>query len=186
MRPTLVSTKTSIPRVPPGIVERASLIEHVRAGLSCPLTLVSAPAGYGKTTLLSALAQQKEPTILKAAWLSLDAGDNDRVSFWTDFISALQNQNPHIGESSLQMLGMPQLSSIQPILVDLINEINSEAQPAQAFVLILDDYHVVEEPAIHQDLTFLIEHLPWRLRLVISTRVDPPLPLARLRARAGH
>jgi LuxR family transcriptional regulator, maltose regulon positive regulatory protein len=178
-----VSTKISIPRVPPGMIERESLIERVRTGLSCPLTLVSAPAGYGKTTLLAALTHQKEPTILKATWLSLDSGDNDRVSFWTDFISALQTQNPHIGESSLQMLGMPQLSSIQPIQVDLINEINSGAQPAQAYVLILDDYQVVEEPAIHQDLTFLIEHLPWRLRLVISTRVDPPLPLARLRAR---
>jgi len=81
MRPTLVSTKISIPRVPPGIVERASLIERVRVGLSCPLTLVSAPAGYGKTTLLAALIHQKEPTILKVAWLSLDAGDNDRVQF---------------------------------------------------------------------------------------------------------
>ena len=183
MRTSIVSTKIGIPRLKADIVERASLINRIKAGLNCPLTLVSAPAGYGKTTLLAALIHQSDATGLKAAWLSLDGNDNDRVNFWTHFISALQTQNKHLGESSLQMLGVPQLVSIQPLLIDLINEISAGETLVQPYILILDDYHLIEEPAIHQDLTFLIEHLPWQLRLVISTRVDPPLPLARMRAR---
>ena len=182
MQTSIVSTKIGIPRLRADIVERASLINRIKAGLNYPLTLVSAPAGYGKTTLLAALIHQSDSIGLKAAWLSLDGSDNDRVNFWTHFISALQTQNEHLGESSLQMLGVPQLVSIQPLLIDLINEISAGETLVQPYILILDDYHLIEEPAIHQDLTFLIEHLPWQLRLVISTRVDPPSP-ARMRAR---
>jgi LuxR family maltose regulon positive regulatory protein len=155
-------------------------MERLTAGLQCPLTLISAPAGYGKTTLLAALANEIPQSI---AWFSLDEEDNNPVSFWSHLISALQTRQPQKGETALQMLGLPQVPSIKPLIVDLINEIAGVEPPVQPYVIILDDYHLIEESAIHKDLTFLIEHLPSQLRMVISTRADPPLPLARMRAR---
>ncbi len=183
MRPLLLSTKIDIPRLRADIVERGSLINRIKAGLSCPLTLVSAPAGYGKTTLLAALVQQPDSTQLKAAWLSLDEGDNDPVRFWTHFISALQTKQLHIGNTVLLMLRSPEFPDIQSLLIQLINEIAGSETSIQPHILILDDYHLIEEQPIQKDLSFVIEHLPWQLRLVISTRADPPLPLARMCAR---
>jgi LuxR family maltose regulon positive regulatory protein len=182
MRPSLLSTKIGIPRLRADIVERASLINRIKVGLDCPLTLVSAPAGYGKTTLLVALIQQLSSTRLTAAWLSLDEGDNDPVRFWTHFISALQTKQPHVGDTVLQMLRSPEYPDIQSSLTELINEI-AGGETVQTYILVLDDYHLIEEQTIHRDLSFVIEHLPTQLRLVISTRADPPLPLSRMRAR---
>jgi LuxR family maltose regulon positive regulatory protein len=130
--------------------------------------------------LLAELANDIPQSI---TWFSLDEGDNDPVSFWSYLISALQTRQPQKGEATLQMLGLPQVPSIKPLIVDLINEIASVEPTAQPYVIVLDDYHLIEEPAIHKDLTFLIEHLPSQLRLIISTRADPPLPLAKMRAR---
>ncbi len=105
----LVTTKICAPRLRPDLVSRPHLIERLRAGLHCPLTLVSAPAGYGKTTLLAGLANNVD---LPVAWLSLDEGDNDPVRFWTHFISALQTKQPHIGNTVLQMLRSPEFLDI--------------------------------------------------------------------------
>lgn len=180
MTPLLITTKIYAPRLRADLVSRPRLIERLKAGLHCPLTLISAPAGYGKTTLLAGLANNVE---LPVAWLSLDEGDNDRVRFWTHFISALQTKQPHIGNTVLQMLRSPEFPDMQSDLTQLINEIAGTEPSIQPYILILDDYHLIEEQTIHKDLSFVIEHLPRQLRIVISTRADPPLPLARMRAR---
>jgi LuxR family maltose regulon positive regulatory protein len=178
MRSSLLVTKISVPRLRPGLVARPDLIERLQAGLERPLTLVSAPAGYGKTTLLAALAER-----VPAAWLTLDEGDNDPVGFWSHFTAALQVRQPRLGAGVLQMLVSPELPPVRSLLVELINEISVSLPADQPQVIILDDYHNIDEQGIHRDLSFLLENLPRQLRLVISTRTDPPLPLARLRAR---
>jgi LuxR family maltose regulon positive regulatory protein len=182
MAPSLITTKISAPRLRPGLVSRPDLIERLKAGLYCPLTLISAPAGYGKTTLIAALAVDPD---LAVAWLSLDEGDNDPVRFWTHFIAALQTKQPEAGKSVIEMLRSPESADIRSCLTQLINEIAGIRPPVHPYVLILDDYHLVEQQTIHKDLSFIIGHLPWQLRIIISTRADPPLPLARMRAQ-GH
>jgi len=142
------------------------------------LTLVSAPAGFGKTTLLSTWLDASSSRA--AVWLSLDVADNDPARFWRYFITAVDQLQPGSGETALVLLNSPQAPPMEAILTTLLNEVadlNADA------VLILDDYHSVESHAVHEALTFLIEHLPSRIHLIISTRADPPLPLARLRAR---
>jgi LuxR family maltose regulon positive regulatory protein len=146
-------------------------------GLARPLTLLSAPPGFGKTTLLSEWIAQDKPPV---AWLALDAGDNDPVRFWTYFIAALQQLEAAIGASSLALLQSSQSASMDAMLMALVNEVDSFPQD---FVVVLDDYHLIEIPSIHQQLSFLLDHLPRRLHLIISSRADPPLHLARLRAR---
>jgi LuxR family maltose regulon positive regulatory protein len=180
MASSLITTKICPPRIRAELVSRPHLLERLEAGLQCPLTLISAAAGYGKTTLLAELTNNSD---LPIAWLSLDEGDNDPVRFWTHFISALQTKQPHIGDAVIQMLTSPDFPDIQSSLTELINEIAASDQTIQPYILVLDDYHLIQEQAIHRDLSFLIEHLPGQLRLVISTRADPPLPLARMRAR---
>jgi LuxR family maltose regulon positive regulatory protein len=180
MTPSLISTKIYAPRLRPGLVSRPHLIERLKAGLHCPLTLISAPAGYGKTTLIAGLANDVD---LPVAWLSLDEGDNDPIRFWAYFISALQTKLPRAGNTVIQTLKSPEVPDVQSCLTQLINEIASAEPSFQPYIHILDDYHLIEEETIHKDLSFLIEHLPRQLRIVISTRADPPLPLARMRAR---
>ena len=162
-------------------------------GVTRPLILLSAPPGFGKTTLLSEwVAQNKQ----RVAWLVLDADDNDPVRFWSYFIAALQQIDAAIGSSSLALLQSPGATALESMLRALVNEIDSlpedwatklvpsEIEGLRAgFILVLDDYHVIETPAIHQQLSFLLEHLPPHMHLMISTRADPPLPLARFRAR---
>jgi LuxR family maltose regulon positive regulatory protein len=180
MTQSLISTKIHAPRLRPGLVSRPHLIERLKAGLQCPLTLISAPAGYGKTTLIAVLANYAD---LPVAWLSLDEGDNDPVRFWTHFISSLQTKLPQLGNTVVQTLKSLEVPDVQSCLTQLINEIVSSEPSIQPCILILDDYHLIEEKTIHKDLSFIIEHLPWQLRIVISTRADPPFPLARMRAR---
>jgi LuxR family maltose regulon positive regulatory protein len=172
-----LKTKLYIPPVRPELVPRPRLIERLNAGLDRKLTLFSAPAGFGKTTLLSSWISQGE---IPAGWVSLDEGNNDPVRFLTYFIAALQTIEAGIGETPMAMLQSPQPPPIESILTALINEI---AETPRDFVLVLDDYHVLEAQPIHAVLIFLLDHLPPQMPLVITTREDPPLPLARWRAR---
>ncbi|MCC7450747.1 MAG: helix-turn-helix transcriptional regulator, partial [Anaerolineae bacterium] len=179
MRTQLLSTKLYVPPLPPARVKRAHLIQKLNRGMQpgCKLILVSAPAGFGKTSLLSEwIAQAK----INSAWLSLDEGDNDPVRFWDYCIAALRGCYPQIGEQALTLLHEPTPLPIASILVTLINEINTLTEP---FAFVLDDYHAITTPAIHESLAFLIERLPPPMHLILTTRIDPPLPVARLRAR---
>jgi LuxR family maltose regulon positive regulatory protein len=181
MLPPLLVTKLFVPPPRPGVVLRPNLIKRLNEGLSVgrKLTLISAPAGFGKTTLISEwVATCGRPV----AWLSLDAGDNDPACFLTYLIAALQTIAPKIGEGVLGALSATQNQPppIESLLTTLINELTSISED---IILVLDDYHVIEAQPLNQALTFLVEHLPPQLHLVIATREDPPLPLARWRVR---
>jgi LuxR family transcriptional regulator, maltose regulon positive regulatory protein len=136
---TLAATKIHVPRLRENLVSRLDLEKRLETGLTCPLTLISAPAGYGKTTLLAQLA-----TRIPLTWLSLDNEDNDPVRFWSNFISALQTRNQRIGTSAFQMLSTPQTPPLHAIVVQLINEISAEGILPQAYILVLDDYHLIQ------------------------------------------
>jgi LuxR family maltose regulon positive regulatory protein len=142
-----------------------------------PLTIVAAPAGFGKTTLVSQwLAQADQPT----AWLSLDEDDNDPSRFLTYLIAALQTRQPNLGARVLDLLAASQPPPLKVLFTWLIDELGALAAP---LILILDDYHLIGAPPIHEALAFFIEHLPPTMRLVITSRIDPPLPLSRWRVR---
>jgi LuxR family maltose regulon positive regulatory protein len=205
MSSPLLRTKLYIPPVRPELVARPRLIERLNAalvqdllslgtvldrtvqcqktrgakyrGLVRKLTLISAPAGYGKTTLLSEWTAGCGRPV---AWLSLDEGDNDPARFWTYLVAALQTIEATIGQDTLTVLQAPQPPPRETILTGLCNEIAAALGP---FVLVLDDYHLVTAQPIHDGLAFLLNHLPPNLHLVIATRTDPPLPIARLRGQ---
>jgi LuxR family maltose regulon positive regulatory protein len=175
----ILATKLYIPPPPPQVVLRPHLIEQLNAGLHRKLTLISAPAGFGKSTLLSAwVAGCHRPV----AWVSLDAGDSDPARFLTYLVTALRTIAPQIGADVLGVLQSPQLLPTEPLLTALLNDITTLPDN---FLLVLDDYHVIEAQAVDAALTFLLEHLPPQMHLVIATREDPQLSLARLRVR-GH
>ena len=179
----LLQTKLFVPPVPPELVSRPRLLERLEAGLHRRATLVSAPAGFGKTTLLSQWVHQSgkaSRTRLRCGWLSLDNGDNEPVRYWTYFLAALQTIEPGMGQSAMHLLEAPQSPAFELFLTHMINDI---ATSSEGFALILDDYHAIENVAIHNGMTYLLEHMPPRMHLVIATRTDPPLPLARLRGR---
>jgi LuxR family maltose regulon positive regulatory protein len=173
----LLQTKLHIPRIRPELVSRPRLIERLNAGLRRKLTLVSAPAGFGKTTLLSEWVAACDRPV---AWLSLDEGDNIPSRFWAYLVSALQTFHKDVGEAALAALRSSQPPPIEEILTALINE--SASIPGQ-IVLILDDYHLITTQSIHDALTFLLDHLPPQMHLFIAGRSDPPLLLSRLRGR---
>ena len=173
----LLGTKLFIPRPRKNLVSRPHLVERLNAGLDRKLTLIAAPAGFGKTTLLSEWIPQSPRCV---TWLSLDEADNDSTRFWAYFITSLQGLRPQLGESVLALLQSLQASPIPSILTALINDVSAFPD---AFAIVLDDYHVIELQPIHEALTFLIAHMPDNMHLIITTRIDPPLPLARLRAR---
>jgi LuxR family transcriptional regulator, maltose regulon positive regulatory protein len=202
MAAPILATKLYIPPPQPNIVLRPRLIERMNEGLSTgsKLSLISAPAGFGKTTLVSEWVHQKDesgkgrdesgtpphPSSFnlppsKVAWLSLDEGDSDPNRFLAYLVAALQTVAPKLGEGTLEVL---QASQSQPpaesILTALLNEIITMQD---SFLLVLDDYHVVDSRAVDEALNFLVEHLPPRMHLVITTREDPALPLPRLRVR---
>lgn len=171
----LLETKLYLPQWRPGLVSRPRLLECIH--LQRKLTLVSAPAGFGKTTLLAewVAAVPKRPV----AWVSLDQSDNDPVFFWTYLITALQQVQSKLGLRSLSLLQSPQLPPIESVLMTLLNELTAvEADIA----LVLDDYHAIATPTIHDGIGFLLSHLPPQVHLIIASRVDPPLSLARLRS----
>jgi len=179
MSTPILATKLYIPPPRSKIVLRPRLIERLNEGLSAgrKLTLISASAGFGKTTLVSQwIAGCGRPV----AWLSLDEGDGDPTRFLTYLIAALQTIAPDLGGGLLAVIQSPQPPPIESILIALLNEITTMPDH---FVLVLDDYHLVDAKPVDHALTFLLEHLPPRMHLVIATREDPHLPLARLRAR---
>ncbi len=177
MSTPILATKLYLPPPRPRVVPRPRLVERLKEGLHGKLTLISAPAGFGKTTLVSEwLASCGRP----AAWLSLDEGDSDPTRFLTYFVAALQTMVANLGEGVLRALQSPQPPPTESLLTGLLNEI---ATIPDDFVLVLDDYHAVDATPVDQVLTFLLEHLPPQMHLVITTREDPQLPLARLRAR---
>ncbi|TFG64234.1 MAG: helix-turn-helix transcriptional regulator [Spirochaetales bacterium] len=177
----ILATKLYIPPPRPNIVTRSRLIERLDEGLSSGrrLTLISASAGFGKTTLVSAWAAGCGRPV---TWLSLNDRDNDPACFLTYFVAALQTIAPNIGAGALAALQSLPLSAIEPILTALLNEI---AAVPDNFILVLDDYHVIDAKPVENALAFLLEHLPPRMHLVLATREDPPLPLSRLRARGS-
>src|SRR6266498_1213324 len=179
MAAPVLATKLYIPPPPPKVVVRTRLIERLNEGLSAggKLTLISAPAGFGKTTLVSEWITGSDRQV---AWLSLDEGDGEPVRFLTYLIAALQTVAPNIGEGIMGALQSSQPPPIELLLTALLNNINSI--PGD-FVLVLDDYHVIDATQVDEALTFLVEHLPPQMHLVITTREDPALPVPRLRAR---
>jgi LuxR family maltose regulon positive regulatory protein len=191
----LLTTKLHVPPARPAWVPRRRLVERLNTGLgqadgfARKLTLISAPAGFGKTTLVTEWLRRLNPTLHAGqqgsaepsfTWLSLDENDNDPVRFLTYLLAALQEIDPTIGQAAQTLLGAPQPPPPESFLTSLINDVAATPHP---FVLVLDDYHLIRTLPIHQQLAFLLEHQPPQMHLVIATREDPPLPLARLRAR---
>ena len=192
-QPSLLTTKLHIPLPHPNLIPRLHLIQRLNASLARKLFLISAPAGFGKTALLGQWIRQSE---MPVAWVSLDESDNDLRRFLFYVITALQMAYAGIGEAALTMLQSPGITSavtphVESLLTTLINEIvttpegdhDESDQEGRAYALVLDDYHTIGAQPIHDALTFLLEHMPEKMHLVLASRTDPPLPLARLRAR---
>jgi LuxR family maltose regulon positive regulatory protein len=179
MQTALLTTKLYFPPPRPALVPRQRLIEHLQNGLRGPLTLVSAPAGSGKTTLLSQWRFGPGADI-PAVWLAFDSADNNLARFLRYISAALDPLHPGLAEEIRPLLQSSELPDHELILTILINHLSVLES---AVVLVLDDIHLIETPEIHAALTFLLDHIPTNLHLVLLSRADPPLPLARLRAR---
>jgi LuxR family transcriptional regulator, maltose regulon positive regulatory protein len=171
----LLATKLYIPQPRPNLVQRSQLIDRLNKGVNQKLILISAPAGFGKTTILSEWISQSE---IPTAWISLDKGDDDSVQFINYLVAAFQKFEPSIGKTILPVLQSPQPPAIKSIIISLIKEISDISGD---LILILDDYHSIDTEEIHKIVELLLDFLPAHIHLVIATRVDPPLPLARLR-----
>jgi len=187
--PPLLKTKLHIPQRRSDIVPRPLLIKQLNERVQRKLTIITAPAGYGKTSLASDwihALQSEEPEAPHATsnnqitWLSLEEADSEPIRFISYVIAALQQGAPEIGVSALSLFEMSQTPPINTVLNELINDL-SELE--DHIMLVLDDYHVISHPEIHEALRYLVEHQPHQLHLVITSREDPPLPLSRLRAR---
>jgi LuxR family maltose regulon positive regulatory protein len=176
----LLDTKLYIPKSRSGLVSRPRLVERLRHGVERKLTLVLSPGGFGKTTLLAEWLATETVGERAVGWVSLDASENEPALFWAYFIRALQNVHAGVGSHALSLLHSPHPPAIESVLTAVINEINAIDCD---FVVILDDYHIIDAPAVHNALTFLLDHLPPRMHVVIASRAEPPLALSRLRAR---
>jgi LuxR family maltose regulon positive regulatory protein len=175
-RDVLLATKLHVPRPRPGFVPRPRLLEQLSRGAASALTLVCAPAGFGKTSVLAEWARGGPDPV---AWLSLDQGDSDPARFWRYVAAALDGLRPGIAQQVAVLLRGPQQPPMEAMLTVVVNQL---AGVAEEVVLVLDDYHLIDDPAVHGSLAMLLERLPPQLRLVVASRADPPLPLARLRA----
>ncbi len=175
-RDVLLATKLYLPGPRPGQVPRPRLLARLDEGMARGLVSVCAPAGYGKTVLLADWARHSGHPV---AWLSLDAGDNDPARFWRHAVAALDRARPGTGERVAPLLGPPAPSSFQGLVTALINDLAADEEA----LLVLDDYHVIASPRVHESLAFLAEHRPAGMCVVLASRSDPPLPLPRLRAR---
>jgi LuxR family maltose regulon positive regulatory protein len=179
----LLDTKFYVPRSRRDLVPRPRLAERLDRGSALKLVLVSAPAGFGKTTLLTEWLAAGPPAPADqrlVAWLSLDRADNDPASFWTYVIAALRTVTSEVGEGALALLQAPRPPPIETVLTALLNDLGATAGD---IVLVLDDYHVIDASDVQGGMAFLLDHLPPWLHVVIASRTDPPLPLARWRAR---
>jgi LuxR family maltose regulon positive regulatory protein len=186
----LLATKFHIPPIRPRMVQRPRLLRRLDEGFQCKLMLISAPAGFGKTTLVNewvssirSTPEAKNQSAGKIAWLSLDENDNNLARFLVYFTTALKRvpgMSPVIGDAALEMLQSSQPPPIETVLTSLLNEI---AATREKIIMVLDDYHLIENQAVHDALTYLLEHAPSQLHILIATREDPLIPLARLRAR---
>ena len=173
----LLYTKLAPPQLQPDLIARPALIDRLEAGLTRKVTLISAPAGSGKTMLISAwLARQTQPV----TWVALDGGDNDPVRFWRYVITACGAFEAGLGRSALAALRAAQMPSLESVLTPFLNEL---AHLPDQHVLILEDYHVITASEVNASLAFLIDHLPASLHVILLTRSEPNLPLARLRTR---
>jgi LuxR family maltose regulon positive regulatory protein len=172
----LLATKLYVPRPRRALVGRPALYARLERGVQRKLTLVSAPAGFGKTTLIAAWAGQTECPV---AWLSLDAADNDPARFLAYLAAALRTIDNHLGEEMMAAVEGNQPVQMTELLAGLLNEIDQTASP---LILILDDYHLIDQEAVHAYVRFMIENMPDSMHLILCTREDPPWPLARLRA----
>ncbi|MGZ6223688.1 MAG: AAA family ATPase, partial [Syntrophales bacterium] len=173
----LLRTKFYVPPVRSLQVARPRLIDQINAGLERALILISAPAGYGKTTLVSRWLKE---TKIASAWLSLDNGDNDPIRFLQYLLATLLPIAPGIENDLLGMLQGIQPAQFENVITLLVNELASVSDP---FVLVLDDFHVIQSETVLNTLSYLLDHLPDQMHLAILTRTDPPLPLSRLRVR---
>jgi LuxR family maltose regulon positive regulatory protein len=174
----VLATKLHVPQTHRGFVARPRLVDRLAPPLGGQLTLVCAPAGFGKTALLAHWARRDPRPV---AWLSLDDADNDPARFWRHAAAALDTVRPGVADRVAALLqGGLQPTSFEAVVTTLVNQL---AGVAEETVLVLDDYHLIQAPQVHQSLEFLLAHLPAPLRLVVASRADPPLPLARLRAR---
>ena len=173
----LLATKLYIPSARTGILSRSRLAEQIEFGLLRPLVLISAPAGYGKTTLLSTwVADCKYPV----GWLTLDQGDNDPVRFWQYIGAALKKANDRLGKSLHSALFSVQTPDLEQIIIELVNNI---ATSNKKLILVLEDYHVIDNAEVHASINFLLDHIPPEVHLIITTRSDPPLHLGLRRGR---
>jgi LuxR family maltose regulon positive regulatory protein len=176
----VLATKLHVPELRPDLVARVRLLDPLAAAESARLVLISAPAGFGKTTVLTqwlraGAVRDQRPV----AWLSLDTDDNDVRRFLTHLVAALQATNPEVGREAQEILDEGGDVPLRPVLTSLVNDLDTVAEPT---VIALDDYHEITVPAVHEALGFLLDHVPQHVRLAITTRADPPLPLARLRS----
>jgi len=178
----LLVTKLTRPSIGADLIPRQRLTNKLQLGIQRPLTLIAAPAGFGKTTLLSTWLEQAS---LRSAWVSLDHDDDDLVRFWSYVFTALSRVHPGSETIPMALLQGPAPHQMPPIETVLTVWINGLTAMSHTVVLILDDYHLITAPPIHRSVTYLVDHLPPRLHMVIATRADPPLPLARLRSH-GH
>ncbi len=178
--PLLLMTKLAMPAAQPWLVSRSRLLTRLAEARS-RLTLLCAPAGFGKSALLSDwLSTSHQGSYASGiTWLILDEADNDPLRFWTYLGTALQRIDPQVGTTLLQGLQTPH-PPLEALLTSLLNDLLTVREQV---ILVLEDYHVIHAPSIHQTLSFLLEHLPSQMHLVIATRSDPPLPLAHLRVR---
>ncbi len=190
MNHPLLTTKLFIPQPRINLVSRPRLLNKLNSELQHKLTLISAPAGYGKTSILSEWihTERKISPSFRAAWLSLDKGDNDPIRFWRYFIGALQTIEPTLGQSALGMLDSPPPDSLnlESMLTILINDIVAHTDdaeiPTSLLVLVLDDYHIIKDDSIHQSVDYLLDFLPSSMHLLIAARETPQISISRLRA----
>lgn len=179
MSSQLLETKLRIPTPRSGSIPRLRLSEHLRHGRLLPLTLLSAPAGFGKTTLLADWLASDEASDLTPAWVSLDERDNDPMTFSTYVVTALHRASPGTGAARLTQLEPPGSPS-EVVVVELINEL---VEHQAEVLLVLDDYHLIESADVHSSMELFVDNLPSNVHVVLAARSDPGIPLARMRAR---
>lgn len=174
----IIATKLHIPRPRSALVARPRLIHRLHEGLNCALTVVTAPAGYGKTTLLSEWAMTMDSPV---AWVSLDQGDNRSMCFWAHTIAALKQACPSFDEQAVLRHAAEDASG-DSLITALVNSVH---RISQTIMLVWDDFHYIEEPSILKGIVYLLERLPSHVHLYIASRTIPPIPLSRIRAGSG-